>query len=129
MITLKQAMLLFQIANINNNNKSKTPATYIVGDSIIKEIKSWKLSDKINRQEKVIVKSFFGATTKCKSLNKQPDYVIIHTGSNGIVSEQTKEQISDSIVHLAITASELNTVIAVSGIVSRGDGSKIKESE
>ena len=41
--------------------KNKFPVTVMLGDSIIKDVKGWKLSDKKN---KVVVKHFSGAKTK-----------------------------------------------------------------
>ena len=41
--------------------KSKLPVTVILGRSIVKDVKGWKLSDEKN---KVVVKHFSGTKTK-----------------------------------------------------------------
>ena len=41
--------------------KNKLPVTVILGDSIVKDVKGWKLSDE---KHKVVVKHFRGAKTK-----------------------------------------------------------------
>ena len=45
--------------------KNELPVTAILGDSIVKNVKGWKLSDEKNR---VVVKHFSGAKTKQWSL-------------------------------------------------------------
>ena len=48
--------------NFNKKNKTqkKLPVTVILGDSLVKDIKGWELSDEIN---KVVTKYFSGANT------------------------------------------------------------------
>ena len=48
------------ISSNSKNSKSKN-VSVIIGDSIIKDIESWELS---NESEKFVVKFFGGATTK-----------------------------------------------------------------
>ena len=47
------------MSNIKENN----PIVYIIGDSIIKDLKGWKMSQQTNNTSKIIVKSFPGAAT------------------------------------------------------------------
>ena len=112
---------------VNNINIVKNmPVTYILGDSIIKEIQGWKFNEKLENKEKIVVKSFLGATTKCMreyikpSLNQKPDYIIIHAGTNDLGSNQSEEEIAKSIIDLAVNAASVSTV-AVSAIVLRDD--------
>ena len=110
----------------NINVVENMPVTYILGDSIIKEIKGWKINEKLENKEKIVVKSFSGATTKCMreyikpSLNQRPDHIIIHAGTNDLASNQTEEEIAHSIVDLAVNAASVSTV-AVSALVLRDD--------
>ena len=59
----------------------------IVGDSMIKDVYGWELSD---REEKVVAKHFSGSTTEDMKtyiqppLKRDPDRVIIHVGTNEI---------------------------------------------
>ena len=101
------------------------PVTCILGDSIIKEVKGWKLSDKIDKKEKVIVKSFSGATIKCMrdhikpSISQKPDHVIIHAGTNDLPSNKSEEEIASSIIDLAQIVK--HSTVAISALVFRDD--------
>ena len=53
----------------NEITRKKLPVTVIIGDSIVKEVKGWKLSDKKN---KVLVKHFSGAKQNTYSLISFP---------------------------------------------------------
>ena len=103
------------------------PVTYIIGDSIIKEVKGWKLSNNLNREHKVVVKSFSGATTECinqyikPSLKTKPNRIILHCGTNDLNSTKNAEEIAGSIISLALSSTSDNTVVSVSGIVARSD--------
>ena len=72
--------------------KNKLPVTVILGDSIVKDVKGWKLSDEKN---KVVVKHFIGAKTKdvesyiILNLKQNPETIIIHTGTNGLKSDSS----------------------------------------
>ena len=77
--------------NTNSKNKEKRSdqnrkVTIILGDSMVKNIYGGKLSKTVKREERIIVKSFPGATSNCMkhyitpSLNKKPDCVIFHIG-------------------------------------------------
>ena len=65
--------------------KSKLPVTVILGRSIVKDVKGWKLSDEKN---KVVVKHFSGTKTKgmksyiIPTLKENPETIIIHSGTN-----------------------------------------------
>ena len=72
--------------------KNKLPVTVILGDSIVKDVKGWKLSDEKN---KVVVKHFVGAKTKdvesyiITNLKQNPETIIIHSGTNGLKSDSS----------------------------------------
>ncbi|XP_066911826.1 dual specificity protein phosphatase YVH1-like [Clytia hemisphaerica] len=107
----------------NSNNNRKTVA--VVGDSMIKYIKGFKLS---NKNKKVVVKTFPGARVDCMkhyirpTLDKKPDTMIIHCGTNDLQTKKPDE-ITENIVMLAKMVSEEseNTSVIVSEIVPRGD--------
>ena len=68
----------------NENSFTKKPVTVIVGDSMVKNVRGWELSNPI---KKVIVKSFSGATTEDMEdylkpvLRKEPGNLILHVGT------------------------------------------------
>lgn len=72
------------------------PVTVIAGDSIIQRLPGWKLS----KLQKVVVKSFSGATVQdmedyIKPITKnEPDNIILHIGTNNLKSQETPRQIA-----------------------------------
>ena len=88
------------------NNKKKKKSIHIIGDSIIKEIKGWDLSDKNNS---VVIKTFPGASTKCMksyiqpTTDKNPDVVVLHCGTNDLRSNIKPEELGKRIVDLALS--------------------------
>ena len=75
--------------NKRNKNDQNKIVTAIVGDSMIKDVYGWELSD---REEKVVFKHFSGSTTEDMKtyiqppLKRDPDPVIIHVGTNDLRS-------------------------------------------
>lgn len=111
-----------------NKNRSIT----IVGDSIVKDIKAFKLKKSTTKGDKLYVKSFSGATTDCMadhikpSLRYDPDLVIIHCGSNDLRSQKTPNIIADDIIKLASRSKTNANDIVISGIVARNDELNLK---
>ena len=70
----------------NNNEHARKPVAVIAGDSIIQHIRGWSIS----RSNKVVVKSFPGATIEDMEdfvkplLRKKPDNVVLHIGTNDL---------------------------------------------
>ena len=103
--------------------KKSRDVTVILGDSIIKDVKGWELTDDSN---KVVVKSFRGATTSqmkwhVKPTTEQnPKNIILHWGTNNINDESDPQNIAEEIVELAKSISKAcNSNVTVSGIVPR----------
>ena len=78
--------------NINKKKKTqkKLPVTVILGDSLVKDIKGWELSDESN---KVGIKHFSGAnTTDMKSYlfptkSRNPENVVLYCGTKDLKKE------------------------------------------
>ena len=79
-----------QNSNAQRSDKSQSPKkkfTAVLGDSIIKNLQGWRLSDDNNH---VVVKSFAGAN--CTDMEdylkpgvrKEPENIILHVGTNDI---------------------------------------------
>ena len=77
--------------NKRNKNDQRKIMTAIVDDSMIKDVYGWELSD---REEKVVFKHFKGSTTEDMKtyiqppLKRDPDWVIIHVGTDDLRSSQ-----------------------------------------
>ena len=95
---------------------------------MIKEVQGWKLS----KSPRVVVKSFSGSKVSDMhhyiqpTLDKNPDEIIVHIGTNDIKSGSSPGAIADSIVDLCNFAEHhsSNTAISISGIILRNDDSK-----
>ena len=74
----------------------------IAGDSIVKDIKGWLMS----RQKSVKVYSFSGADIEDMEhflqplINKKPDQIILHIGTNDVSNGVTVKQAADQIIAL-----------------------------
>ena len=96
----------------------------IVGESMIKDIYDWQLSD---REEKGDVKYFSGSTKEDMKtyiqppLKRDPDRVMIHVGKNDLRSSQDPETIAKNIIDIAKNSSTNKNEILVSRIVPRQD--------
>ena len=108
--------------NVSNNEKNRSSEKdssptdksneniYILGDSMVKHIKGWKLKKSIDQNHNVYVRSFSGAKVKCMKnyvepsiCKKNPDYVLFHVGTNELNSELPSERIAKSIIDVAKT--------------------------
>ena len=89
-----------------------------MGNSIVKDLKGWKLSDEKN---KVVVKHFSRAKTKdmesyiISTLEQNPETIIIHSGSNDLKSDSSPEEIVRYISNLTTSVkTQTNKVILCS---------------
>ena len=110
-------------SNENKNNHERTVVT-ILGDSIVKDVRGWDLS---NEKKKVIVKSFSGATTNCMrshvipTKEQNPDVIILHCGTNDLRKNDTLESIATNILEVAASLSNDTNRVIVSGLTRRND--------
>ena len=81
---------------IRKNNDIKTQKLVIIlDDSMVKHINGWEISKCVQSDCKVYVKQFSGARTKCMkdyikpSLPENPDYFILHVGTNDLNTERS----------------------------------------
>ena len=79
--------------------------------------------------------SFSGADTEDMSniikplINKKPDEIIIHCGTNGLCSIKTPEEIVDNILKLRLVIVSYGIRCTASNIVKRGDSYQDKTAE
>ncbi len=77
-----------------NTAKSDKKVTVIAGDSIVKHLHGWRLSDTNNH---VVVKSFAGATIEDMGdylkpvIHKEPESIILHVDTNDLKSLSSKK--------------------------------------
>ncbi len=103
-------------------------AIEIVGDSLIKDIQSYRMNEASGSpDEKIYVKSFPGATIDCMqshicpTLKRNPSAIVIHCGTNDLRKPATAEDIAGEVLELANLTKTNDNRVLVSGIVPRGD--------
>ena len=107
----------------HSTSAERKPVTVICGDSIVQNVRGWKIS----ASNKVVLKSFSGATTSdmedyLKPITRKcPDSLVLHVGTNDLLSIQTSQQIAESIVNLAdqIESDSPGTLVSISAICVR----------
>ena len=110
--------------------KEKKRVTCVMGDSMIKNIKGWKLNQHLD-DDFIVVKSFPGATSEDMShyiepsLEKRPQTVVIHTGTNDLKGVETANVIAKRIIKLATRCTDRGSQALVSGLINRGDQPKL----
>ena len=92
----------------------------------MKHLHGKSIANKTNRDNIILVKTFSGARSKAMKhyvspdLEKKPDLVILHTGTNDLKPVSSPEDNANEITSLALSVKEKGQ-IAVSGILPRGD--------
>ena len=109
---------------------------YILGDSIVKHVEGWKLKNSLGNNHNVYVRSFPGAKVKCMKdyvkpciRENNPEYVILHVGTNELNSELTPERIAKSVIDVGKNIQINHTTVSISSIVPRNDNFNNKATE
>ena len=111
--------------------KSVNKKVFIVGDSIVKNIKGYELTQSLENC-KVHVKDFPGARVRCiqdyvqPTLHQNPDHIILHVGTNDLAANVPTDKVVESIVELAMSSKSDSTSEAISNITVRTDKHKSK---
>ena len=96
-----------------------------MGDSIVKHIRSYELSQKVENCE-AFVKSFSDAKVRCMEDYMQPtlretsSHVILDVGTNDVTTNQDPQQIAEGIINLAVKIKR-NCDVSISSITTRND--------
>jgi len=116
----------------NQNKKPNKTIVAILGDSIVKDVKGWELSD---NKKKVIVKSFSGATTHCMKSHivptkeQEPDVIVLHCGTNDLRKTEDVESIASNVIELVLSLKTESNSVIVSGLTPRNDKLREKAAE
>ena len=91
---------------------------------MVKHIKGWDLSAKLDHHHNIYVRNFPGAKvrsmkdyTKPCTREENPDHIILHVGTNDLSSDNSPERVGKSIVDLF----QDNRKVTISGIIPRND--------
>ena len=80
-----------------------------------------------NKNDRLYVYSFSGATTKQMEhyskppMDFNPDFIILHTGTNSLRGERTPEDLAEEIIDLATSLKSDENEIVISEIIARRD--------
>ena len=111
-------------ANQNGNNKRSIT---IIGDSLIKDMESYKMKNGLSSKDRVYIKSFPGAKIECMedyvkpSIKYNPDVFLLHCGTNDLRSEKNATEIATEIISLANKLKKGENEVIISGLVERND--------
>ena len=95
---------------------------------MVKHIKGWDLSAKLDHRHNIYIRDFPG--TKVRSMKdyikpctreENPDHIILHVGTNDLISDNSPERIGKSVVDLGKNLFHDNRKVTVSGITPRND--------
>ena len=97
--------------------------TEIIGHSLVKDIKGFKMTEATNSEEKIKVQSYSEATIDHMNSHAEmkPEKNILHCGMNDIKSSQSPEEIVTEILNLAGAIKTTKNTIYESSLVQRGD--------
>ena len=129
--------------NTNNNERGDKPVetkekeapiaittnhnVIILGDSMVKNLQGWRMRTSMKSNEKIIVRSFPGASTDdmsfhaVPSVKRKPRCFVLHTGANDFRDEEDDNEIAKTIFGLAKTLKADENTVYVSGIIKRDD--------
>ena len=104
-------------------NRKKT--AMIIGDSMVKNVHSWRL--KAALKQNVKVRSFSGAKTTDMvyytkpAMDENAELYIVHFGTNDLRSDQNPQEIAEKIVRVAMKMKTDANNVVISGLCPRGD--------
>ena len=108
------------------NTRARKRTTVILGDSMVSRVEGWRIGKKL-RNQKVIVKSFSGATIDDMkdyinpSIKRKPDNIILHCGTNNLSKGKSVEDTANEIIDLALSIKTSENEVVISSIISRAD--------
>ena len=113
----------FNDTEFNNNKRSIT----VLGDSIVKDVKPFKMKRMLDKNDRLYVKCFPGANVtdmidySKPSLRRKPNVIIYHAGTNSLNTEEQPNKIAKDIIKQAIDMKTDHNKIFISSILFRND--------
>ena len=108
--------------------KQKWRYINILGDSMLKHVKGWDLSAKLDHHHSIYVRNFSEAKVRSMKDYTKPctreenlDHIILYVRTNDRNSDNSPERVGKSIVDSAKNLFHDNRKVAVSGIIPRND--------
>ena len=106
--------------------KTKRPVVVIVGDSLVKNVQGWKVSN--SKRIKTVVKAFPGASVEDMfdyikpTIKRHPEEIVLHVGTNDLKNSDSRK-VAERIVDLGnfIEAESPETKVTISNLLLRTD--------
>ena len=108
-------------------SSSKKLSVTILGDSILKDVKSYKMKKAIKHQANIYVKSFSGATVDdmvsyvLPTKKHDPDIVVLYCRTNDLKESKEPKRIAENIINLALSMISEKTNAVISSLTARKD--------
>ena len=108
------------IQNFIDSVNSTIKVTVFVGDSIIKDIKDWEISDGEN---KFVVRHFpdYIKLYVVPTIKLNPETIVVHCGLNDLKTEKDHKKMADIILGLTHQCKTINNTVMISGILPQND--------
>ena len=119
-VTTKNVSASEKAENQSTEKNKRKPKIFLVGDRMVRDIKSWLLS----RNKTVKVYGFPGSTTEDMEsfliplLKRKPDQILLHVGTNDLKS-YSPQQVADKILDLTKLVNSYGIRCSVSEIIKR----------
>ena len=95
---------------------------------MVKHIYGWKMNKKLNNKHKVFARSLSGEKTTCVRdyikpclRENSPEYVVLHVGTNHLVSVKPADSIARSIITLAQEVIVEKRSVSILSIIPRNN--------
>ena len=116
----------------SRNTRNERSSVLILGDSIPKHVDGLKMHKSLKRKHNITVKAFSGSTIKHMEhyskppLERNPELVILHIGTNDIKSNKSPQEIATGIQNLAQNMEEEGKrKVAISSLIPRNDSQEL----
>ena len=116
----------------SRNTRNERSSVLILGDSIPKHVDGLKMHKSLKRKHNITVKAFGGSTIKHMEhyskppLERNPELVILHIGTNDIKSNKSPQEIATGIQNLAQNMEEEGKrKVAISSLIPRNDSQEL----
>ena len=119
---------------VSGKSKKKSRSITMLGDSILKEVKSYKIRNGLTSNDRVYVKSFPGATIRdvlheyaIPSMRHNTNLIALHLGTNDPRSINSPNDIAQEIIKLGMKLKSDEDDIMISGIVAWKDDKLLED--
>ena len=95
------------IKNDKPKGEKNEKSIFVIGNSVVKHLNGWEMSQKLNSDCKMFDKTFLGVKITCMNdyvitlVRSSPDHFILRVGTNDLSSDESPEERARSIIFLS----------------------------